>query len=318
MKTIGFPISHKENENRRAIIPEHIPQIKCAEYLVFETNYGKILGYEDDEYLKYGCKTANRDDVLHCDIICDPKVGDAEYLERLAPKTTVFGWIHAVQNKNITDILVARGLTAIAWEDMYEEGRHCFWRNNEIAGEAAILHAYQCYGKMPYNTDVAVIGRGNTARGAIKILTLLGARIVQYDRKTENLLRKEIRQFDVIVNCIFWDVDRSDHILYRKDLSRMKKGAMIIDVSCDRAGGIETSVPTSIANPCYEVDGIIHYVVDHTPSLFYKTFSVDNSKEVCKYLDELSLERHSEIIMNAKIIENGTVLDERIIKYQNR
>ena len=44
---------------------------------------------------------------------------------------------------------------------------------------------------------------------------------------------------------------------------------MIIDISCDRNGGIETSIPTTIENPTYMVEGIRHYVVDHTPSLFY-------------------------------------------------
>ena len=45
----------------------------------------------------------------------------------------------------------------------------------------------------------------------------------------------------------------------------MKRGSMIVDISCDRNGGIETSIPTTIENPSYIVDGLRHYVVDHTP-----------------------------------------------------
>ena len=71
----------------------------------------------------------------------------------------------------ITEKIVQHGLSAYAWESMYEKGRHIFWRNNELAGEAAVLHAYQCWGEMPYRTKVAVIGRGNTAGGAIKYYT---------------------------------------------------------------------------------------------------------------------------------------------------
>jgi N5-(carboxyethyl)ornithine synthase len=74
---------------------------------------------------------------------------------------------------------------------------------------------------------------------------MLGAEVVQYDRKTESMLRDEIGEYDVIVNCILWDVQRTDHIIYESDLARMKKNSMIIDVSCDRNGGIETSIPTT-------------------------------------------------------------------------
>lgn len=251
------------------------------------------------------------------EIICDPKIGDADYLEQLNHQT-IFGWVHAVQNREITDKLINRCLTAYAWEDMFEKGRHIFWRNNELAGEAAIMHAFQCYGRMPYETNVAVIGRGNTARGAIKVLNMLGANVMQYDRHMENLLQDEIGAYDVIVNCILWDVTRNDHIIYRKDLKRMKRNSMIIDVSCDRNGGIETSIPTTIENPTYMVDGILHYVVDHTPSLFYKTFTADNSATIAPYIEMLSNNKPDKVLTNALIVQNGVIVDDRIKKFQNR
>jgi N5-(carboxyethyl)ornithine synthase len=318
MKTIGFPISRKENENRRAIVPEHIKNISHPEKLFFEKGYGEVLGISDREYEACGCNICDLKTCLEQDIVCDPKIGDASYLLDLHSGQTIFGWIHATQNRDITDKIVNNGLTAYAWELMYEEGRHIFWRNNELAGEAAVMHAFQCYGRMPYETKVAVIGRGNTARGAIKILNMLGAEIVQYDRKTEALLRHELGEYDVIVNCILWDVSRKDHIIYREDIKRMKKNAMIIDVSCDRNGGIETSVPTTIEQPTYFVDGILHYVVDHTPALFYKTFTYNNSKTIYGYIDQLILEKPDTTMMDALIIKDGEILDQSIIEYQNR
>src|SRR5690606_34896046 len=143
------------------------------------------------------------------------------------------------------------------------------------------------YGEFPRNTNVAVIGRGNVAKGAIKVLTGLGAQVVIYDKKTEKLLREEIGSYDVIVNAILWDTKRKDHIIYKNDLARMKRGAMIIDISCDKSGGIESSVPTSINAPIYSVHGIVHYAVDHTPSLFYKDTSSQLSMIVSRYLDFL-------------------------------
>ena len=317
MKTVGFPISKKENENRRAILPSHIGQIKNKSHIYVEDGYGQVLGLSNEDYSNQGVVVCSREEILKKDIICDPKIGDAEYLTDLKSQT-ILGWIHAVQNKEVTDILVRNRITAFAWEDMFEDGRHVFWRNNEIAGEAAIMHAYLLYGKFPYNTKVAILGRGNISRGALKILTFMGADIMVYDRKTEELFRKELPLYDVVVNAILWDTSRKDHIIYRKDLSRMKKGAMIIDISCDKNGGIESSTPTTIENATYFEQGILHYVVDHTPSIFYKTISESLSSIVSSQIDQLIENKPNRTLKESLIIKDGNILDKRIISFQNR
>ncbi len=317
MKTVGFPISKKENERRRALVPSDIIFIKNKSAIFIEKGYGDVLGFLDEDYEREGVNVVGREEVLSKDIICDPKIGDAEYLNDLHQQT-IFGWVHAVQNRNITDMLLGNTLTAFAWEEMFENGRHVFWRNNEIAGEAAIMHAYTIHGVFPYNTKVAVLGNGNTARGALKILTMLGADIQVYNRKTEQLFKQELSLYDVVVNAILWDTSRRDHIIYVSDLSRMKKGALIIDISCDKNGGIESSVPTTIDNPVYSVNGISHYVVDHTPSLFYKTISESLSQIVVKYIDILLEEKQNLVLSDAMIVDNGIILDSRIKEFQQR
>lgn len=320
LRTIGFPISTKENERRRAILPNQINAIVHKNQLFFEKNYGKELGIEDEEYCQAGANIVNRNIVLDCDVICDPKVGDAEYLDILKENQTVFGWLHAVQNKSITDLIVRKELTAIAWEDMFENGRHVFWRNNELAGEAAILHAFTLFGKVPYECNVAIIGKGNIARGALKTLNSLGARVQVYDRRTEALLRSELSEYDVVVNGVLWDVFREDHIICKEDLRRMKKKSLIIDISCDKNGGIETSRPTSIEKPTYYVDNVMHYVVDHTPALFCYSVSEVIGNELIKYLDILVEGKQSEckVLSDAIIISDGTITDSKIMKYQSR
>ena len=318
MKTVGFPISRKENENRRALIPEHLARIRHPEQLWFETGYGEVLGFPDEAYAAFGAHTASHEEVLEKDIVCDPKIGDAEYLGSLHPGQTVFGWVHLVQNRGITDAVLRAGVTAYVWEDMFDEGRHCFWRNNEMAGEAAIMHAFQCYGEMPYNTKVALIGRGNVATGALRILTCLGADVTIYSRQTEKLLQRELERYNVIVNALLWDTSRRDHIIRREDLKRLQPNALIIDISCDRCGAVETSVPTTIENPTYVVDGVMHYVVDHTPALFYKTASSGISEEVSRYLDQLIEDKPGKVLLDACAVRDGVILDQRINAFQNR
>lgn len=319
MKTIGFPINDKENENRRAVLPTDIKSLgNLAEYLYFEQGYGKILGIDDEEFEKIGCHICTKEEVLKKDIIIDPKIGDAKYLKNISEGHTVFGWIHATQNKNIADIIVENKLTAIAWEKMYKKGRHIFWRNNELAGEAAVLHAFQCFGQMPYDTKVAVLGTGNTARGAIKILNMLGADVTQYAKNMEELFKEEMFEYDVIVNAILWDVTRTDHIIYKEDLKKFKKNTMIIDISCDRNGGIETSIPTTIEKPTYIVDDVMHYVVDHTPALYFKTFTANNSRILMPYIEQLIKDELGETLKASTIIKDGIIVDHEIIDFQRR
>jgi len=74
MKTVGFPISRKENEKRRAIVPQDISKIRHPELLFFETGYGAVLGISDEDYIKAGANITSCEEVLKKDIICDPKI----------------------------------------------------------------------------------------------------------------------------------------------------------------------------------------------------------------------------------------------------
>jgi N5-(carboxyethyl)ornithine synthase len=182
------------------------------------------------------------------------------------------------------------------------------------------MHAFTLYGKLPYDCKVAIIGRGNTSRGAYRILASLGAEIVVYNRKTEKLLRDEIDKYDVIVNCVLWDTSRKDHIIYQTDLVKMKKNAMIIDVSCDLHGAIETTKPTSIEEPVYKVDDVLHYAVDHTPSMIEETSTKVFGDVVAKYIDFIILGTFmsNKTLKDATIIEKGIIIDQRINHFQKR
>lgn len=318
MNKIGFVISKKENEKRRAIVIKDLLKIKNKKFVYFEKGYFDILNDNDNLVKEMGFNVAEREFILKkCDIIIDPKVGDAEYLEKLYNKIT-FGWIHATQNYNITQKYIDNKLTGYAWEKMYEENRHIFFKNNELAGEAAVLHAMISYGKSFSGLNIAVLGNGNCATGAIKILNKIGANVTIYNHIKENLFKKEFFKYDVIVNCILWDISRRDHIINEKDLLKMEKGSLIIDISCDKNGGIQSSVPTTIENPIYEKSGVIHYVVDHTPSLLFRNASIDISKEVCKYVDEFIEGKESNVLKEALIIKDGKIIDSDINKFQNR
>lgn len=316
MKTIGFVISHKNNEKRRAIIPEDIKKIKNTSSLFIETGYGEAIGFSDQEYREQGVNIVSREEALDCDIIIDVKLGDSDYLEELPKGKTLVGWAHAVQGINFTDMCMKGRHTVIAWEEIFEDGRYIFYRNREIAGEAAILHAFRYCGLMPYDTKVAVIGNGQTAKGAIRVLNGLGASVDVFGRKLEPLFKRVMYDYDVIINCVMWDTSRTDRLIYKEDLSRMKKGTLIIDISCDPHLEIETSHPTSIDDPIYEVDNVIHYAVDNTPAMFPKSVTKVLSKGFYKYIDFLINDTYPHSLEKAIVIREGHIIDEKIKQFR--
>ncbi len=317
MRTAGLVISHKNNERRRALLPDDIQKnVKNPGQLFVEYGYGESLGIPDEEYQACGCKLVSREEALNCDVIVDVKLGDADYLEEIADNKILFGWAHAVQGIDFTSAVLQHKHTVIAWEEIYEDGRYIFYRNREVAGEAAILHAFRYAGKMPYDTTVAVLGNGQTAKGALRCLHGLGATVDVYGRKLENLFKQKMYEYDVLVNCVMWDTNRKDRIIYREDLKKMKKGTLIIDVSCDPHLEIETTHVTTIDDPVYEVDGVIHYAVDNTPAMYPKTVTKILSENLSKMMDMLLTDNLSAPLQDAVVIEQGNIIDQNIRKFR--
>ena len=316
MKTMGFVISHKNNEKRRAILPEDVKKLKHADLLYFEKGYGESVGHADQEYMDAGANIVSRKEALGCDIVTDVKLGDADYLDELEDGKILFGWAHAAQGIQFTDKCLEKNFTVIAWEEVFQDGRYIFYRNREVAGEAGILQAFCYYGKMPYECRVAIIGNGQTAKGALRVLHGLGAEVDVYGRKYEALFRKKFTEYDVVVNCVMWDISRKDRLIYKEDLKRMKPHSMIIDISCDPYLEIETSHPTTISDPVYEVDGVLHYTVDNTPAMFPYTVTKVLSKGCTEMIDEVIEGELSKSLQDAMVIENGHIRSKSIWNFR--
>lgn len=316
MRKIGFLISHKNSERRRAVLPEDLKGVANVDQLYFEEGYGESVGVSDAEYLEQGVHMIPRKEVLECPVLVDVKLGDADYLDELTEPKILVGWGHTVQNIDFTSACLKGGHTVIAWEEIFEKGRYIFYRNREVAGEAAVLQAFRFSGRLPYDAKVAILGTGQTAKGAFRILAGLGATIDVYARKQEAQFRENMFDYDVIVNCVMWDTKRTDRLIYREDLKKMKKGTLLIDVSCDPHLEIETSHPTTIQDPVYEEEGVIHYAVDNTPAMFPISVTKNLSKAFCGYFDALVTGELPASLEKACVIKDGHILDERITQFR--
>ena len=172
--------SLKENEYRLSIHPDHFDQIPSdiAKRLIFEKGYGESLGVPDGELKTRFGGLASREEILQdCDIVVLPKPLP-EDLARLRQGGVLWGWVHCVQQKDMTQQAIDRKQTLLAWEAMFMwnqgvQGTHLFYRNNEMAGYCGVMHALGLTGlDGTYGPPckAVVLGLGSVARGAIYAL----------------------------------------------------------------------------------------------------------------------------------------------------
>ena len=177
--------SSKENEFRRPIHPQHFDRIDAdlRARIVLETGYGERYGVSDEHLAtKVGGISSRAEVIASSDVILLPKP-TLDDVASLRDGQVLWGWPHAVQDPQLTQISIDKRLTLIAWEAMNHWTAsggfvvHVFHMNNELAGYCSVMHALTLVGSTGHygrHLSAVVIGFGNTARGAITALNALG------------------------------------------------------------------------------------------------------------------------------------------------
>lgn len=311
--------SKKANERRVPIHPEHLPRIRedIRRQLIFEEGYGAPFGVSDSEIAAQTGGIASRHKLL-ADVgnVIMPKPSQAD-LEELREGGILWGWPHCVQQWAITQTAIDRKLTLIAFEEMFvwgpkgQIGRHTFYKNNEMAGYCAVLHALQLrgidghYGKQ---RKTIIFSFGAVSRGAIYALKARGFRditiciqrpdhevreeildchyvriregtkdearlvVVEHDG-SERSLTDLISESDIIINGIFQEPGNPMHFVTEDEVSALKRDSLIIDISCDEGMGFFFARPTTFDDPMFKIGSTDYYAVDHTPSYLWESAS---------------------------------------------
>jgi len=177
--------SSKENEFRRPIHPQHFDRIDAdlRARIVLEQGYGDRYGVSDEHLATKVASICSREEVIATsDVVLLPKP-TLDDVASLREGQVLWGWPHAVQDPELTQICIDKRLTLIAWEAMNhwtptgEFVVHVFHMNNELAGYCSVMHALTLVGSTGHygrHLTGVVIGFGNTARGAITALHALG------------------------------------------------------------------------------------------------------------------------------------------------
>jgi len=177
--------SSKENEFRLPIHPQHFDRIDAdlRGRILLEHGYGDRYGVSEDHLVRQVAGMGSRAEIIaNSDVVLLPKPTLAD-VRHLRDGQVLWGWPHAVQDPQLTQISIDKRLTLIAWEAMNHwtpSGTfvvHVFHMNNELAGYSSVLHAMTLTGSTGHygrHLTAVVIGFGNTARGAVTALHALG------------------------------------------------------------------------------------------------------------------------------------------------
>lgn len=309
--------SRKENEQRVPLHPDHLDRLPedYRKQLIFEEGYGAPFDVTDAELAARSGGVAPRHNLL-ADlgnvILAKPTLAD---LEELREGGILWGYPHCAQQRAITQAAIDRKQTLIAFEDMFvwgpsgQIGRHTFYKNNEMAGYCAVIHALRLKGIDGHygnQRKTIILGFGAVSRGAIYALKAHGFRdvticiqrpdhevreevldchyvrirmgesgeprmlVVEHDG-SERALSDLISESDIIINGTLQDPDHPFDFVIEDEKSCLKPGSLIIDVSCDEGMGFYFAKPTSFKAPMIRIEKTDYYAVDHTPSYLWES-----------------------------------------------
>jgi alanine dehydrogenase len=302
---VGIPRETKEGEKRVALLPAAVASLVNAGHsVVVETGAGRGIGQGDDAFVAAGATMVPAAEAWNAPLIVKVKELQEAELERLPRERCIFAFHHLPGEPHRTRELASRFTTAIAFE-MVRDARGGFpllAPMSRIAGRLAIEVAAHHQERMP--RKVLVLGAGHAGLAAAKAAHGRGAQVTLLTRSassaqsaralgvesavaTPEAIEKAALEADLVVGAVFIPATPTPKLLPRTLVRRMKRGAMIVDVSIDAGGVAETSRPTSHADPVYVEEGVLHYAVGNMPAADPSAAAAALSEAVLPFVRQL-------------------------------
>ncbi|TQI70678.1 alanine dehydrogenase [Gramella sp. Hel_I_59] len=318
---IGIPKETAYQEKRICLSPDAVAAITAHGHRVMiESGAGKWARFSDKDYSDAGAEiTKDTRKVFSCPTILKIEPPSLEELENINPQTTIISALQIkTQCKEYFQKLAEKRITALGFEFIRDDdGSYPIVRAlSEIAGTASVLIASEIMsnhadgnGLMFGNisgvppVEVVIIGAGTVGEFATRSAIGLGASVKVFDSSLTKLrniqanltntfytstiqpknLSKALKRADVVIGAVRGK-DRSPVLITDNMVQSMKRGAVIIDVSIDMGGCVETSEITSHDEPIFKKHNVIHYCVPNIPSRYARTSSLSISNIFTPYL----------------------------------
>ncbi len=314
---IGVPKEIKSEEHRVALTPGGATElVSRGHQVIVELGCGAGAGFTDEEYVAHGACIADSAAMVfdQAEMIVKVKEPQAEERARLRDDQVIFTYLHLAADAVQAAELAERGVTAVAYESVV--GRNgclpLLAPMSQVAGRMSIQAGAHCLessqggrgvliGGVPgvAPAKVVILGGGVVGRNAVQMAVGLGADVTVIDRDIDVLeslssrygsalhtlhssggaLEEAVRGADLVIGAVLIRGARAPRLVTTEMIKMMRPRSAVVDVAIDQGGCIETSRPTTHANPTYLAHDVVHYCVANMPGAVPRTstFALENA-----------------------------------------
>src|ERR1700743_3771221 len=350
---IGVPKEVKDHESRVGITPAGAKALVEAGHTVLvQTQAGDLSAFTDDEYQSAGAEIVGSAHNVwgNADMIVKVKEPVEQEYVFFREGLTLFTYLHLAPLPALTDKLLATKVTGIAYETIRDRAGTLplLTPMSEVAGRmsvqvgAAYLEKEHggrglLLGGVPGVPpgSVCIIGGGIVGTNAAKIALGMGAKVTMVDLNLNRLrelddifggrlytvasnrynIERAVREADLVIGGVLIPGAAAPKIVTKAMVSKMKKGAVIVDVAIDQGGCIETAHPTTHSDPSYEVDGVVHYCVTNMPAAVPNTSTLALTNATFPYVLKLARLGANSAISEDKGIAEGVNTFDGVLTY---
>ena len=323
---VGIPREVKNHEYRVAITPSGVHELVRNGHEVFlEKEAGVGSSISDDDFTAAGAKIlGSADDVwATAELILKVKEPVAEEYHRMRPGQTVFTYLHLAADRPLTEELVRRQVTGIAYETVQLPDRSLplLAPMSEVAGRLAPQVGAHCLMRAQggrglllggvsgvWAAKVVVIGAGVAGMNAAAIALGMEAEVILMDRNVDRLremdriyqghvqtvmsnayeIERAIMDADLVIGAVLIAGAKAPKLVTNEQVSRMRPGSVLVDISIDQGGCFEDSRPTTHADPTYLVHNSVFYCVANMPGSVPHTSTYALTNVTIPYAVELA------------------------------
>ncbi len=314
---IGVPKEIKNHEYRVGLTPASVRELTLRGHqVIVQTNAGAEIGLSDAQYTAAGATLIDtaKEIFARADMIVkvkEPQPGECAMLRK---GQILYTYLHLAPDPEQTAALIASGAICIAYETITGAGGGLplLAPMSEVAGrmsiQAGAAHMEKSKGGMGLllggvpgvaAAHVVVIGAGVVGTNALQMAAGSGARVTVLDKNIDRLrqldlvygnrittlysnaqsIEDAVLSADLVIGGVLVPGAAAPKLVTRSMISRMKQGAVVVDVAIDQGGCFETSHATTHAEPTFVVDGVVHYCVANMPGAVARTstFALNNA-----------------------------------------
>lgn len=322
---IGVPKEIKNNENRVAMTPAGVAELKHNGHTVYvQHTAGEGSGFSDDEYIAAGAQILPTIEAVYdiAEMIVKVKEPIEPEYKLIKKDQVVFTYFHFASDRKLTEAMIASRGVCIAYETvrLADHSLPLLVPMSEVAGRMSIQEGARFLEKPQGGkgillggvpgvppAKVLVLGAGVVGRNAALMAVGLGADVTIADISLPTLrhvaetmprvktlyssrhnIESQLPDVDLVVGSVLIPGAKAPKLITRDMLKLMRPGSVIVDVAIDQGGCFETSRPTTHSEPTYVVDGVVHYAVANIPGAVPRTSTLALTNATLPYAVRLA------------------------------